>query len=98
MQYAAQNLIPLAVELGGKSPNIFFGGEFLVGDGDVLLGEIDGNPFYIDARLDDAWGHRRFVVDVEPGPPEGFSLAAGKGLHFVTRSPACSLPDGCEQT
>ena len=25
MQYAAQNLIPSTVELGGKSPNIFFG-------------------------------------------------------------------------
>jgi aldehyde dehydrogenase len=24
MQYAAQNLIPVTLELGGKSPNIFF--------------------------------------------------------------------------
>ena len=25
MQYASQNLIPVTLELGGKSPNIFFG-------------------------------------------------------------------------
>ena len=24
MQYASQNLIPITLELGGKSPNIFF--------------------------------------------------------------------------
>jgi aldehyde dehydrogenase len=24
MQYAAQNLIPITLELGGKSPNVFF--------------------------------------------------------------------------
>ena len=24
MQYASQNLIPVTLELGGKSPNIFF--------------------------------------------------------------------------
>ena len=24
MQYAAENLIPVTLELGGKSPNIFF--------------------------------------------------------------------------
>jgi uncharacterized protein (DUF779 family) len=29
----------------------FPAGEFLIGDIDVLLGEIDGCPFYIDKRL-----------------------------------------------
>jgi uncharacterized protein (DUF779 family) len=72
----------------GSTPMCFPAGEFLISDGDVPLGEIHGNPFYIDARLDDAWGHRHFVIDIEPGAPEGFSLPAGKGLHFVTRSPA----------
>jgi uncharacterized protein (DUF779 family) len=67
----------------------FPGGEFLVGGGDVLLGEIDGCPFYIDLRLDQAWHQDQFILDVEPGEPEGFSLAAGAGLRFVSRSPAC---------
>jgi aldehyde dehydrogenase len=32
MQYAAQNLIPVTLELGGKSPNIFFEDVFAKGD------------------------------------------------------------------
>jgi len=57
---------------------------------DVLLGEVDGCPFYIDRRLDQAWHQDQFVLDVAAGPPEGFSLAAGDDLHFVTTSAACA--------
>ena len=32
----------------GSTPMCFPDGEFLIGDIDVLLGEIDGCPFYID--------------------------------------------------
>ncbi len=67
-------------------------GEFLIGDGDVQLGEIEGAPFYIDARLDVAWGQDSLVLDVGDGPPEGFSLGAGDGRHFVTRSASCQVP------
>lgn len=77
----------------GSTPMCFPAGEFLVGDSDVLLGEIEGSPFYIDDRLDEAWGRGRLVLDLAPGPPEGFSLPAGDGLHFVTRSPARAVHD-----
>jgi len=70
----------------GSTPMCFPEGEFVVGDSDVLLGEIDGCPFFIDARLDAAWRHASFVLDVARGGPEGFSLPAGEGLHFVVRS------------
>jgi uncharacterized protein (DUF779 family) len=76
----------------GSTPMCFPDGEFLVGAGDVLLGEIDSCPFYIDASLDAAWQYASFVLDVAPGGPEGFSLPAGEGLHFVTRSTACTTP------
>lgn len=69
----------------GSTPMCFPGGEFLVGNGDVLLGEVDGCPVYIDARLDDALGRADYVLDVEAGHPEGLSLAAGEEQHFVTR-------------
>jgi uncharacterized protein (DUF779 family) len=59
-------------------------GEFLVGAGDRLLGTVDGAPFYIDARLDDALGRCDLVLDVGEGGPEGFSLDAGADRHFVT--------------
>lgn len=74
----------------GSVPMCYPDGEFLVGDTDVLLGEIDGCPFYIDARLDAAWGRPDFILDVADEPPEDFSLAAGDNQHFITRSTACT--------
>jgi uncharacterized protein (DUF779 family) len=74
----------------GSLPICLDEGELLVGDGDVLLGEIDGCAFYIDARQDAAWGKPELILDVEPGAPEGFSLAAGDDHHFVTRTPSCA--------
>ena len=71
---------------GGSAPMCFPRGEYLTGSGDLLLGSVEGCPFYIDRRLQTAWHLGRLVLDVEPGDPEGFSLAAGDGLHFVTRT------------
>jgi uncharacterized protein (DUF779 family) len=82
----------------GSTPMCFPDGEMVIGDIDVLLGDIDGCPFYIDARLDDAWGRDQLVLDVATGPPEGFSLAAGDNLHFVTRSSACAVPNTRQQS
>jgi hypothetical protein len=60
-------------------------GEFITGSGDLLLAEVGQCPFYIDLRLYQAWGEPVLTLDVEPGFPEGFSLAAGDGMHFVVR-------------
>jgi len=76
----------------GSTPMCFPEGEFILGDVDVLLGDIDGSPFYIDKRLDEAWHQDVFLLDVAVGEPEGFSLAAGEDLHFVTLSPGCPTP------
>ncbi len=83
----------------GSTPMCFPDGELIVGDIDVLLGDIDGCPFYIDSRLDDAWGRDQLVLDVATGPPEGFSLAAGDDdLHFITRSAACATSGTRQQS
>jgi uncharacterized protein (DUF779 family) len=71
-------------------------GEFIIGDVDLLLGHVDGCPFYIDRRLDEAWHQEQFLLDVAVGEPEGFSLAAGADLHFVTLSPVCAPPHAAE--
>ncbi|HTR90740.1 MAG TPA: DUF779 domain-containing protein [Trebonia sp.] len=73
---------------GGSAPMCFPAGEYLTGPGDILLGRIAGCPFYMDARQYRAWHPELLVLDVEAGMPEGFSLAAGEGLHFVTRTQA----------
>ncbi|MEU6849412.1 DUF779 domain-containing protein [Actinacidiphila alni] len=69
----------------GSDPMCFAEGEFALGDGDMLLGVVDGCTFHIDADLYDALGRPRLVLGVGPGSPGGFSLAAGDGLRFTAR-------------
>lgn len=71
----------------GTCPMCFERGEFKLGEHDVLLGFVGGCPVYLDPRQASAWGATTIELDVAPGEPEGFSLAAGPGSHFVIRSP-----------
>jgi uncharacterized protein (DUF779 family) len=62
------------------------------GCADLLLGLIEGCPFYIDARIYQSWDHPQLILDIAQGNPEGFSLGPGGRLHFVTRASACTAP------
>jgi uncharacterized protein (DUF779 family) len=57
------------------------------GPNDVLLGEIDGVPVYIDAEQDARWREPALLIDVAPGASDSFSLEGPDELHFVTRLP-----------
>ena len=70
----------------GTIPMCFPDGEFLTGPGDLMLGLVEGSPFYIDQRLYHAWHPRQLILDVAAGPPAGFSLSAGEAQHFITRT------------
>ena len=76
----------------GSTPMCFPDGEFVVGDVDLLLGDIDGSPVLHRPPPRRGLNQTLFILDVEPGPPEDFSLAAGDDLHFVTRSSSCTAP------
>lgn len=70
----------------GSAPMCFPAGEFKVGQNDVFLGEVDGNPVYIGGRQFEAWAHTQLIIDAVPGRGAGFSLEAPEGLRFLTRS------------
>ena len=70
----------------GTVPMCFPAGEFLTVPGDLMLGSIEGSPFYIDRRLYEAWHPGQLILDIAPGQPEGFSLPAGEAQHFITRT------------
>ena len=70
----------------GSSPMCFPRGEFRVGQRDVLLGELDGTPFYIGGAQFEVWQHTQLLIDVVPGCGSGFSLEAPLGVRFLTRS------------
>lgn len=70
----------------GSSPMCFPVGDFMVGDRDVLLGEIGGAPFYISPAQFEYWKHTQLIIDVVPGRGGMFSLENGEGVRFLVRS------------
>ena len=80
----------------GSSPMCFEAGEFRVGSHDLLLGEIEGCPFYVDEEQYERWGKPSFVLDVGPGAGSGMSLEGIHDLHFRLAIPdgptACATP------
>jgi len=70
----------------GSAPMCYPQGEFKTGDSDVLLGEIEGCPFYIGAEQFNYWQHTHLIIDAVPGRGGGFSLEAPEGMRFLTRS------------
>ncbi|HEY1708615.1 MAG TPA: DUF779 domain-containing protein [Rhizomicrobium sp.] len=74
----------------GSSPMCYPVGEFLLGDRDVKLGEIDGAPFYIGGLQAEAWAGTDLIIDAVPGRGGMFSLDNGRERRFLTRSKVCA--------
>lgn len=70
----------------GSSPMCYPRGEFLTGDSDVLLGELEGTPFYMSRSQFEYWKHTQLIVDVVAGRGGMFSLEGPEGLRFLIRS------------
>jgi len=70
----------------GSAPMCFPRGEFLVGGGDVKLGEIGGAPFYMGEAQFEYWQHTQLIIDVVPGNGGMFSMERATGMRFLTRS------------
>lgn len=70
----------------GSSPMCYRRGEFLVGDNDVLLGEVDDTPFYMSRPQFAYWKHTQLILDVVPGRGGMFSLEGPEGVRFLIRS------------
>lgn len=70
----------------GSAPMCYPQGELMVGDGDVLLGDIGGSPFYMSASQYAYWKHTQLIIDVVPGRGGQFSLEGAEGVRFLTRS------------
>ena len=70
----------------GSSPMCYPTDDFMIGDRDVLLGEIAGAPFYISAPQFEYWKHTQLIIDVVEGRGGMFSLENGEGVRFLTRS------------
>lgn len=58
----------------------------MIGDSDVQLGEVDGEPFYMSRSQFEYWKHTQLILDVVPGRGGMFSLDGPEGLRFLIRS------------
>lgn len=70
----------------GSSPMCFEKGEFIVGTGDVWLGEIHGCDFYMAKDQFEYWKHTELTIDVVPGRGASFSLEIPLNVRFITKS------------
>ena len=77
----------------GSSPMCYPQGDFIVGDNDVMLGEIGDTPVYISSSQFEVWKHTDLIIDVVPGRGGMFSLDNGRERRFLTRSTVCAIPE-----
>ena len=75
----------------GSSPMCYPLGEFITGDADVRLGDLDiGSTEPVEVWMGRSqfgyWQHTHLTIDVVPGRGGGFSLEAPLGVRFLTRS------------
>jgi uncharacterized protein (DUF779 family) len=70
----------------GSAPMCFPRGEFRIGERDVLLGEIEGTPFFMGGDQFEFWKHTALTLDVVAGRGSGFSLEAPTGVRFLIHS------------
>jgi uncharacterized protein (DUF779 family) len=70
----------------GSSPMCYPREDFQVGQREVYLGEVAGQPFYMGPDQYEYWAHTHLTVDVVPGRGSGFSVEAPEGVRFLIRS------------
>jgi uncharacterized protein len=70
----------------GSAPMCLRQSDFRIGQREVLLGEIDGCPFYVAPAQYEYWRHCQLTVDVVADGGDSFSLEAAEGVRFIVRS------------
>ena len=70
----------------GSAPLCYAQNDFQISDHDVLLGEINGAPFYMSPEQFEYWKHTQLIIDLVDGMGGMFSLDNGTGKRFLTRS------------
>ncbi len=70
----------------GSQPMCFEKGDFILGNSDVCLGEIDGCEFWMNKDQFEYWKYTQLTVHITKGRGSSFSLEIPMGLRFLTQS------------
>lgn len=80
----------------GSSPMCYPDGDLIIGNQDILLGEIGDSPFYMHKNQYDYWKHTQIIIDVVDGRGGMFSLEGVEGKRFLSRSRAFTAEEVAE--
>ena len=61
-------------------------GELRIGSQDLLLGVVEGTPFYVGPVQYHYLADTDMTLDVVPGDLDRFSPESPKGVHFISQS------------
>jgi uncharacterized protein (DUF779 family) len=70
----------------GSAPMCLRQSGFRIGARDVLLGTVEGCPFYVGAAQFPYWADSQITLDVVSGGGDSFSIEAPDGVRFIVRS------------
>lgn len=70
----------------GSSPMIFEKDDMYLDDSDILLGEVEGVPFYMNQDQYEYWKHTHLTIDITEGRGSSFSLEIPLGVRFIIHS------------
>lgn len=70
----------------GSAPMCFPKGDLYLDDSDVLLGEIEGCPFYMNKEQFEYWKHTHLTLDIVEGRGSSFSVEIPRGVRFIIKS------------
>lgn len=70
----------------GSQPMCFEQGDFIIGQSDVQIGEIEGCEFWMSKDQFEYWQHTHLTLDVTPGRGASFSLEIPLGVRFIIHS------------
>lgn len=70
----------------GSQPMCFEKGDFILGQSDICLGEIEGCEFWMNKDQFEYWKYTQLNIHITKGRGSSFSLEIPMGLRFLTES------------
>ena len=70
----------------GSSPMILEKDDLYLDESDILLGELEDVPFYMNKDQFEYWKHTHLTIDITEGRGSSFSLEIPLGFRFIIHS------------
>ncbi|MCV6630853.1 MAG: DUF779 domain-containing protein [Flavobacteriaceae bacterium] len=82
----------------GSAPMLLSKEDMYIDDSDILLGEVDGIPYYMNQDQFEYWQHTHLTIDITEGRGSSFSLEIPLGKRFIIHSRLLSKEEASNNT